>query len=92
MADAIQQPEAYWLAELDVHGNPTLVDGSHSERSGAERAYYLYQQLGYAGGVKRFAVARVEISEVTANAEGVDQESLGIVKATLDQYRKEPAL
>lgn len=89
MPDTIQQPVAYWLAELDIHGNPKLVDGSHSERSGAEKAYYLYQRLGFAGEGKQFAVARVELSEVTGSSEGVDQEALGIVKATLDQYRKD---
>ncbi|MEM5384181.1 hypothetical protein VSR68_11385 [Paraburkholderia phymatum] len=75
----------WWLAELDMHGNPTLVDGSHSERAGADKAAYLYQQLGIAKG-RRFAVARVELSEPTPSNKGVNQEALaacqGMIAAT----------
>ncbi len=27
----------YWLAELDQHGNPTLIDGSHETAEGAKQ-------------------------------------------------------
>ncbi|MPW16956.1 hypothetical protein GCT13_08425 [Paraburkholderia sp. CNPSo 3157] len=75
----------FWLAELDQHGNPKLVDGAHSAREGADKAAYLYQQLGFARG-KRLAVARVELSEPTPSSKGVNQEALaacqGMIAAT----------
>ena len=37
----------YWLAELDVHGNPTLTDGAHDDTDGANEALYLYKRLGF---------------------------------------------
>lgn len=79
----IQQPEAWWLARLDVHGNPTLVDGMHGERAGAERAFYLYQQLGFAE-EKRYAIAQVLLTEAVGSDAGVDQDALSTVKSTMD--------
>jgi hypothetical protein len=75
----------FWLAELDRYGNPTLVDGMHSEREGAERAFYLYGRLGYVG-ERRFAVARVELSSPTGSRDGVNEELLSVVADTLAKY------
>jgi hypothetical protein len=37
----------YWLAELDQYGNPKLVDGMHSHRSGVVKAMDIYRTLGF---------------------------------------------
>jgi len=29
----------YWLARLDEHDNPTLIDGSHDSEEGVNRFY-----------------------------------------------------
>lgn len=65
----------WWLAELDVHGNARLVDGSHSERTGADKAMYLFHALGLSKG-KRYAVARVELFEPKPSAAGVNREAV----------------
>lgn len=71
----------YWLASLDVHGNPTLVDGAHSERAGADRAMYLIRHMGLAPPGVRYAVARVELSEPQPSAKGVNQQAVAAVNA-----------
>ena len=70
----------WWLAELDQHGNPTLSDGVHSDRAGADHAFYLHRALGLGKG-KRWAVARVELSEPVANADGVDEDAIGTLNS-----------
>lgn len=79
----------WWLAKLDRYGNPTLVDGMHSERDGADQAFYLYQRLGYTNENSRYAVCRVELFDPCPNKEGVDEEALGICAALLANYRKD---
>lgn len=51
----------WWLAELDMHGNPKLTDGAHSVRAGAEKALTLMQRLGLAKD-RHFAIAEVRRS------------------------------
>lgn len=63
----------WWLAELDRYGNPTLIDGMHSDRAGVELALTLYEKLASSDNflghkvVDRpehgFAIARVELFE-----------------------------
>jgi hypothetical protein len=53
----------YWLAELDVHGNPTLVDGAHDAVSGVHRAMELYKALGFAKN-RKFAIAKVYLEKI----------------------------
>lgn len=65
----------WWLAELDQHGNPTLVDGAHSDRSGADQAMYLFNALNLSDG-QRYAVARVELSEPKPSGEGLNHEAI----------------
>lgn len=65
----------WWLAELDVHGNPKLVDGPHGTRAGADRAAYLYARFGFALG-GRYAVARVDLSAANPKSTGVNEEAL----------------
>jgi hypothetical protein len=82
---AVRAPDAeqWWLAELDRYGNPKLVDGSHTERHGAEEAMRIIHSLetkGFLGAspdrfkradhVKGFAVVRVEMWRVKDEAKG----------------------
>lgn len=62
----------WWLAEVDLNGNPTLVDGSHSTREGADRAAYLFTAFRVAKPGARYAVARVELSEPRPSSKGVN--------------------
>lgn len=73
----------FWLAELDRWGNPKLIDGSHDDRAGVERAVYLHQQLGFAK-CKTLACVRCEITPVEASSDGVNQESLDACKTMLN--------
>lgn len=67
----------WWLAELDRYGNPTLIDGMHSDRAGVERAAELYDKLSSGNNFlgrkitdrpeHGFAVARVELSDLSAS-------------------------
>jgi hypothetical protein len=66
----------YWLAELDQYGNPTLIDGAHSDAQGANRAAYLITALKLGISNRRFAVARIELSECKPSAAGVNLEAV----------------
>ena len=84
------QPDAgligvqWWLAELDLYGNPALADGAHSDRAGADKAMYLFKALHLDAG-RRFAVARVELSEPKPRGDGVNHEAI----KTLNDARRE---
>lgn len=77
----------WWLAELDQHGNPKLSDGAHSERAGADRAMYLIKNLGLDNKGKRWAVARVELSEPRPSADGVNHDAVSACRAMVDAAR-----
>ena len=77
----------WWLAELDQHGNPKLSDGAHSERTGADRAMYLIKNLGLDNKGKRWAVARVELSEPRPSADGVSHDAVSACRAMVDAAR-----
>ena len=83
----------WWLAELDQWGNPTLIDGAHSERQGADQAAYLIRSIGLGGGkVRRFAVARVELTEVDEHNHGiVNREAIADCKMMVDRFQNRPA-
>lgn len=67
----------YWLAELDRYGNPTLVDGAHSERSGAEEALTLRKRLPMLSTEgKRYAIAEVYLSEPTGEHGALNEDAL----------------
>ena len=84
------QPDAgligvqWWLAELDLYGNPALADGAHSDRAGADKAMHLFKALHLDAG-RRFAVARVELSEPKPRGDGVNHEAI----KTLNDARRE---
>ncbi|MBR8073512.1 hypothetical protein KDX14_28700 [Burkholderia cenocepacia] len=77
----------WWLAELDQHGNPKLSDGAHSERAGADKAMYLIKNLGLDNKGKRWAVARVELSEPRPSADGVNHDAVSACRAMVDAAR-----
>lgn len=52
----------WWLAELDIHGNPKLIDGAHYDREGAEKALVIFRRLGLIKD-RRFAIVEVMIME-----------------------------
>jgi hypothetical protein len=76
----------WWLAELDQYGNPTLIDGAHSERQGADQAAYLIRSIGLGGGKARsFAVAKVELTEVDGHNHGVvNEESIAACRMMVE--------
>jgi hypothetical protein len=76
----------YWLAELDRYGNPTLIDGAHSDAAGANKAAYLIKALRLGDPNRIFAVAKIELSECVPSDEGVNHEAI----ATLNNSRRKP--
>lgn len=56
----------WWLAAVDHHGNPTLIDGAHDAREGAEHAAHLFNQLSVTRG-RALAVAQVLLTAVVAD-------------------------
>lgn len=71
----------WWLARLDGHGNPTLCDGAHSDRAGAEQAYFIIKSLGLNKTGSRYAVARVELSPATGTADGVNMDAIATLQS-----------
>jgi hypothetical protein len=72
--------DQWWLAELDRYGNARLADGPHGDRSGAEKAMTLFNQLGFADG-RRFAIAEVRLSEPTGLHSPVNSEAVGTLNS-----------
>lgn len=70
----------WWLAELDVYGNPKLADGAHNKRDGAEEALTLLQRLGLAK-ERRFAIAEVRLTEPTGEHGPVNEEAIATLNA-----------
>lgn len=71
----IRSPQ-YWLAELDQYDNPKLIDGSHDSPKGANKAAYLIAAMRLGAPNRRFAVAKVELSECVPSSDGVDHEAI----------------
>jgi hypothetical protein len=74
----------WWLAEIKVHGNPTLVDGPHDDEAGAHQAAYLIAALGMQRG-RRFAVARVELTEPVPDATGANHEAIDTMRPLIER-------
>ena len=66
----------FWLAKLDRHGTPDLIDGAHSTRNGVEQAAYLFARFGLAKG-ERLACAEVIVTEIDAKPHGANEEAIG---------------
>lgn len=75
----------FWLARIDQYGNPTLVDGSHGDRSGVEQAAYLLNRLGLTNG-RMYACAEVALTPVEALPHGANEDAI----ATLNAIGLEP--
>ena len=76
MNDSKTQPAVqWWLVRLGPHGNPTLSDGPHDDRVGAEQALYLLNRLGLSKD-RRYAVARIEMTEAVPNPKGANETAL----------------
>jgi len=78
--------EQWWLAKVDTHGNPTLMDGAHGQRRGAEEAMGLHKALGTMGNGVRLAVVQVFVYP-PKSADDVPVEMVG--PARLLQMRKD---
>lgn len=75
----------WWLAALDKYGNPTLTDGAHSDRDGADRAAYLIEAMSLSPG-ERYAVAKVELTAPRPSGSGVNHDAIAqINRAALAQ-------
>lgn len=73
----------YWLAELDRYGNPTLIDGAHSKRGGAEEALILRRRIPFIKTEgRRFAIAEVHLSEPTGERGPLNENALRTLGAT----------
>lgn len=73
----------FWLAELDRYGNPTLVDGAHSGRDGAEEALTLRKRLPMLSTEgKRYAIAEVHLSEPTGEHGPLNEDALAALGAS----------
>lgn len=81
----------YWLAELDQYDNPTLIDGSHTNRTGANKAAYFIQSLNLGKPNRRFAVARIELSECVPSAKGVNHSAIKTLNDATESLRKRDA-
>lgn len=75
----------FWLAELDIHGNPKLVDGAHADRSGAEEALTIRKRLPGLINTegKRFAIAEVHLSEPTGEHGPLNEEAIAVLNSVL---------
>ncbi len=80
----------YWLVELDMHGNPELIDGSHDSRENADRALYLRKRLGFYTPVKRYAIARIEITKPdNAIHNDINETAAGEMRDKIREYKKD---
>lgn len=71
----------YWLAELDQHGNPTLIDGAHSRASGANKAAYLIGALGLGKPNRNFAIAQIKLTPCSPSSKGVNHKAIDTLNA-----------
>jgi len=86
--DEVARPRSpqYWLAELDQYDNPKLIDGSHDSPTGANKAAYIINSLGLGKPDRRFAVAKVILTECVPSADGVNQEAIRTLKRNAHGY------
>jgi len=78
----------YWLVELDQHGNPDLIDGSHDDRKGADEALYLRKRIGFFDKDKRYAIAKIELSEPDNEVHDINDEAADACRDMVDRYIK----
>lgn len=78
----------YWLAEIDVHGNPTLVDGAHDKSAGVEQALYLLKRMGLADRKAKYGMVRLTISDVEAKSHGAHEGSVEACNVMLEHANR----
>lgn len=66
----------WWLAELNEHGIPSLHDGPHTTRAGAEEARTILKRLGFVSKDRKFAVAEVRLSKPTGKHGPLDEKAI----------------
>jgi len=74
MSSQLRTPQ-FWLAELDEYGNAKLNDGPHGSVEGVNKAAYIIHSLGL-GGNRRYAVAKVELTECVPSDKGVNHDAI----------------
>jgi len=70
----------FWLAELDQYGNPTLVDGAHSKPEDVQKARFLIESMKLGKPNRKFAIAKVELSECIPSNKGVNMDAIQTIK------------
>lgn len=79
-----EQQTQYWLAELDKHGNSTLIDGPHDDRSGAEEALTLMQKLNcISTDGREFAIGKLVLTPPTGEHGPVNESAIDTLNNTL---------
>jgi hypothetical protein len=76
----------YWLVDISSPGVPKLIDGYHETPQGVNQAAYLIRAMGLGDPSRRFAVAKIELSECVPSAEGVNHEAV----QTINSMRRVP--
>lgn len=66
----------FWLATLDQYENPTLRDGPHAVRAGADRALYLLKRLGLFDPSKQYVIAKITLTEAIGEAVPVNEDAI----------------
>lgn len=74
----------YWLAELDNYGTPKLMDGPHDNRNGADEALYLIKRLGLFDQSKKYAIAKVVVSEPDDKDHDINEEAADNVRQLVE--------
>ena len=70
----------FWLAELDQYGNPTLVDGAHSKPEDVQKARFLIESMKLGKPNRKFAIAKVELSECLPSNKGVNMDAVRTIR------------
>ncbi len=82
---------SFWLAELDVHGKPTLREGPHSERADAHKGLYLMRGLRLAAADKLWAIAEVILTPPDDSKHAVNDRAVRRCREVLRRARKKEA-
>jgi hypothetical protein len=78
----------YWLAEIDQHGNPKLIDGAHGDPQGPANARFLIESMHLGEPGRKFATAKVELSPCVPSAAGINLETVRTINAAKEWNAK----
>lgn len=76
----VPEKAQWWLAEVDSYGTGWLSDGPHQDRQGANQAFCLINAINLSPG-KKWAVARVELSDPVTDSRGVNHEAVATINS-----------